>query len=404
MKVHNDYSYGIPNTYYKNQGLTQVRKHTTIRDILPCNHCPNILTNTQITKINFDVSLKPKSLNVYDRKYDMIKCVKLKKNCIVILCGSVVWNPVLLQLSGIGDKKYLENLNIESIYDNPNVGNNMRERRAMTFNLFGYDHYECNNCKCSQQIPQKFYQKEQLLSNVSSSNLKSVSPLNSFTHEANIFIVKKKLSVEMVKNTDITGSKVGYIYGIVNKIFYYLLVFFSKTIFSFIVNKLVDVLMSSYVVQLSKVYSLGYVKITSNNFRIQPAIKSNSLASERDYQSFLEEGPIMLNIYLNIISRLSWIERIINRIIIYFSYYDFIYGNEYKKKKYIEKNNHSVCHRSGTCEINKVVKTDLSVKGVRNIYVGDVSILPQIISTNTSLTSAIIGRRLGYIIKKNHFY
>ncbi|MFP3442066.1 GMC family oxidoreductase N-terminal domain-containing protein, partial [Pantoea sp. SIMBA_133] len=45
----------------------------------------------------------------------------------VILCAGAVDAPKLLQLSGVGDAKALAQLGIDSVIDNPRVGQNLQD-------------------------------------------------------------------------------------------------------------------------------------------------------------------------------------------------------------------------------------------------------------------------------------
>lgn len=68
----------------------------------------------------------------------------------VVLAAGTVNTPRILQLSGIGPKKLLESLDIETVVDAPGVGANFQDHPSF------YMAYECKNCRpsgFSLQIP-----------------------------------------------------------------------------------------------------------------------------------------------------------------------------------------------------------------------------------------------------------
>ena len=83
-----------------------------------------IITNTQISKVIFE-----------DKKAIGVKCIKsegqkeqnIYANSEVILSAGSISSPQILQLSGIGDAKHLQDLGIDVIHNNPAVGQNLQD-------------------------------------------------------------------------------------------------------------------------------------------------------------------------------------------------------------------------------------------------------------------------------------
>lgn len=61
----------------------------------------------------------------------------------------------------------------------------------------------------------------------------------------------------------------------------------------------------------------------------------------------------------------------------------------------------TVYHLSCTCRIGDVVDARLRVFGVKNLRVGDASIMPEIVSGNTNAASIVIGEKAAEIIARD---
>lgn len=103
----------------------------------PAKARPNyhLLTENQVTKILTTKSgvfgLKRKATGVQYAKSasDSLKTISASRE--VIVAGGALHTPVILKLSGIGPKKQLEALGIESVIDLPGVGENLQDHPAM---------------------------------------------------------------------------------------------------------------------------------------------------------------------------------------------------------------------------------------------------------------------------------
>ena len=109
---------------------TNLRSYTKNAYLDPVQSRPNltVLTETTVNKITFKENApagSPVADGVLATLQDgSTKIIRARKE--VILSAGVINSPRLLELSGIGDKKRLEDLNIESVVDNPHVGENFQ--------------------------------------------------------------------------------------------------------------------------------------------------------------------------------------------------------------------------------------------------------------------------------------
>lgn len=98
-----------------------------------------VMGNAVVTRILFD-GTKATGVqylrNHSDKKSEKIKKVYARKQ--VILCAGAINSPKLLMLSGIGDAEMLNNLGIDVVVDNPNVGAHLENQYGaialMTYN------------------------------------------------------------------------------------------------------------------------------------------------------------------------------------------------------------------------------------------------------------------------------
>ncbi|KAF8075259.1 hypothetical protein FPV67DRAFT_624815 [Lyophyllum atratum] len=98
-----------------------------------------VLTGAEATKIIFDEKSLPKDISNIDES-ELVACgieygtplnttqrYTANANIEVILSAGSLKSPQLLELSGVGNKKILENLGIKTILDFPEVGENMQD-------------------------------------------------------------------------------------------------------------------------------------------------------------------------------------------------------------------------------------------------------------------------------------
>ncbi|KAK3725483.1 hypothetical protein LTR37_000453 [Vermiconidia calcicola] len=101
----------------------------------------HLITGQTVTKINFDQDKKATSVDFVPRKgkgaAEATTCTARRE---IILAAGAPHSPQVLQLSGIGPKKLLSGLGIETLVDLPGVGRNFQDQPAM-FIQFTYSDY-----------------------------------------------------------------------------------------------------------------------------------------------------------------------------------------------------------------------------------------------------------------------
>lgn len=100
----------------------------------------HLLTETTVTKVNFDSKKNAIGVSYAKNANVAASSVKAKKEVIVSAGG--VMSAKVLQLSGIGDKRLLQSLNVPVVEDLPGVGLNFQDHGSarMTFRC------KCTNC------------------------------------------------------------------------------------------------------------------------------------------------------------------------------------------------------------------------------------------------------------------
>ena len=112
-----------PRTIHKGK-----RQNAATAFLDPIKHRENlkILTGANVDKVIFE---NKKAVGVEYLQKGVRKSVDAKRE--VILAGGAMASPGILERSGIGAKKRLDELGIEVVHDNPNVGENLLEHRGL---------------------------------------------------------------------------------------------------------------------------------------------------------------------------------------------------------------------------------------------------------------------------------
>ena len=98
----------------------------------------SVLTHAHTQKVLFDNvgnNDQPTAVGIEytDTKYGLTRQIMAKKE--VIICTGSIQTPQLLQCSGIGDTELLESIDVDPIYHNPNVGQNLQDHLELYFQL-----------------------------------------------------------------------------------------------------------------------------------------------------------------------------------------------------------------------------------------------------------------------------
>ena len=110
--------------YYQLSTHKGLRCSTAVAYLRPARKRSNltVLTNSQATRIVF-TGRKASGVELFHQG----KKITLQANKEVLLCAGAIQSPQLLQLSGIGPAKLLQELNIPLIQDLPGVGENLQD-------------------------------------------------------------------------------------------------------------------------------------------------------------------------------------------------------------------------------------------------------------------------------------
>jgi len=110
--------------YYQLSTHKGLRCSTAVAYLRPARKRSNltVLTNSQATRILF-TGRKASGVELFHQG----KKITLQANKEVLLCAGAIQSPQLLQLSGVGPAKLLQELNIPLIQDLPGVGENLQD-------------------------------------------------------------------------------------------------------------------------------------------------------------------------------------------------------------------------------------------------------------------------------------
>ena len=283
---------------------------------------------------------------------------KVFANKEIILSLGTFNSPTLLQVSGIGDEKDLNELGIEAIHNLPGVGKNLQDHVAVYVQHF-----------CKKPITIKSMFRPDV---ASKAFLEAVffgtGPVAAFPLEAGGFVrTRPELDMPDIQfhfcpglGPDMPGSdKHG---------------FFSN------------------ICQL-RPNSRGWVTASSKSNELPPKINTNFLSHEDDLRT-LRDG---VNILRKVFSQPA---------------FDSLKSDEVSPGKEIESeeslNNwiketaETIYHPVGTCkmgiDIMSVVDPKLKVIGTENLRVADASIMPTLVGGNTNAPSMMIGEKASNLI------
>jgi choline dehydrogenase len=105
-----------------------LRCSTALAYLLPALGRPNlkVFSETQVSRILFD-----------GKTATGVECHggKSYNGNEVILSAGAIQSPQLLQVSGIGEKKHLEKINVPIVHENANIGRNLQDHLELYFQM-----------------------------------------------------------------------------------------------------------------------------------------------------------------------------------------------------------------------------------------------------------------------------
>ena len=325
---------------------------------------PNLFirTHTHVTKILFDNNT---AIGVeYEYSNSTKKQVFVIKE--VILSAGVYNTPQLLQLSGIGDKKLLEEHGINVKLDNPNVGSHMQDHPILGIAMKAKDNKE--TIDKYNRFPYNLFSTLEWMNSKSNILISNCAEVNGFIRSE-----QAKKNGEKAPDFQIVASPVVFVdHG----------------------RKILPVNggVSVGVVLLSP-KSRGTVKIKSSNPKDAPLIDPNIFGERDDWERFNQMIRKLKTIKDN-----KNIKNITDEQLVI----DFDNSTEDEIIKSIHENTFLLYHGCCTAAMGKVVDERLYVIGINRLRVVDASIMPNVVRGNTNAPTAVIAEKAADMIYEDH--
>lgn len=138
---------------------------------------------------------------------------------------------------------------------------------------------------------------------------------------------------------------------------------------------------------LSTPQSRGYVKLATSDINDAPIVETNYLQEAQDYKSYRAATELCREIgageaYNGLRKRESLPQQEGDL-------------NDAEWREFLTASVNTYFHPTSTCQIGKVVDSDLKVKGIEGLRIADASVMPHITTGNTNAPSMMIGWRAG---------
>ncbi len=345
--------------YYQLSTHKGLRCSTAVAYLRPARKRSNltVLTNSQATQILF-TDRKASGVELFHKG----KKTTLLANKEVLLCAGAIQSPQLLQLSGIGPAKLLQEFNIPLIQDLPGVGENLQDH--LQYRLI----YELNQpISTNDQLRSIFGKVKMGLDWL----LFRGGPLSIGINQGGLFTkvmpTSSKPDIQFHLGTlsaDMAGGQVHPFSG------------FTMS-----------------VCQL-RPESRGYVRIQSADPLVPPRIVANYLDTQYD-----RDISIAAIKFARSITQTQPLSNLIAR---------EVKPNNPKSNEEIlafcRETGATIFHPSGTCKMGPdddsmaVVDADLRVRGVTGLRVIDCSVMPRLVSGNTNWPVVMIAEKAADII------
>ena len=319
----------------------------------------DIQKNTMVLKIIFEGK---KAIGLICKKNN--KVFKIFANKEIILCAGAIGTPHLLQVSGVGDLEYLNEIGIKPIHDNKSIGQGLQDHYAVRV---------ANQIKLPNSLNEK------------------ASGYKLFIEIMKWFVFKRGL-------ISYSPAHVGAFLKSSPEIDFPDLqfVFTPASYTEGMIGKLQDNPGITCGVWQSRPQSRGYIKAVTNNIIDHPIIQPNYLKEKID-QDVLIQGVKMCRLLLGT----SNIEKI--------SISETLPGDHIKSDKeilnFLRNNGSTVYHAIGSCRMgvdkSAVVTPSLKIRGLENIRIADASIMPTMPSGNTNAATLMIAEKASDLIKKD---
>ena len=319
----------------------------------------NIKKNTTVLKIIFK---NKKAVGLLCKKNN--KTFEIFANKEIILCAGAIGTPHLLQVSGIGDAKYLKSIGIEPLFEIKNVGEGLQ------------DHYAV---RVANRITEPISLNEK------------ARGFNLLLEIIKWFTSKKGL-------ISYSPAHVGAFLKSSPKIDFPDLqfVFTPASYTEGMIGKLQNFPGMTCGVWQSRPQSRGYVRASTNKITDPPIIQPNYLKEKIDQDALVEGVKICRSLL-----RTTEMKKI--------SVCETLPGDNIKSDEeilnFIRNKGATVYHAIGSCRMgvdNKaVVSSSLKINGLSNIRIADASIMPTMPSGNTNAATLMIAEKASDLIKQD---
>ena len=362
---------GVPNTedfnnltqegvgYFQLSTYKGFRCSAAVAYLKPAKKRPNleILTNSQVCKVIFE---NKKAIGIEFIENGIKKMLRANKE--VILSAGAIQSPQILQLSGVGPAKLLQEFNIPVIHDLPGVGENLQDH--LQFRLI----YELNQpISTNDQLSSWFGQLKMGLDWL----LFRSGPLAIGINQGGLFtrVMKGSKTPDIqfhmaTLSAEMAGGKVHSFSG------------FTMS-----------------VCQL-RPESRGFVRIQSADPLIPPKMFANYLATQHD-----RDTSVAAVNFARKISQTETLRSLITR---------EVKPNNPKTDdevlEYCRNNGATIFHPTGTCQMGPdsnpmaVLDSSLRVRGIQGLRVVDCSAMPTVPSGNTNWPAVMLGERAADLI------
>ena len=339
--------------YYQATACRGRRCSTATGYLRPAEKRPNlsVMTDTLVSKILFD-----------GKRAVGVQCAdgKVLNAREIILSGGAFNSPQLLQLSGVGSGKMLQELGIPVVHDLPAVGEDLQDHfYARTF-------WRCNRAITLNDDMTSLWRKAGMVANYV---FRKKGPLTISAGYAAAFVRTRPESTRpdaQIYFINFSTAKRG---GILH----------SHSGFTCAVSQL-------------QVESRGSVRIRSKDPREQPAIRYNYLATENDRRVMVEGLKIARKICETAPMR------------------DYVAGEYYPGEKvktdeewleFSREVGETVFHPTSTCRMGSVVDSTLRVRGMDGLRVVDASVMPAVPSGNINAAVIAVAEKAADLIRKS---
>ncbi|CCN70310.1 Polyethylene glycol dehydrogenase [Vibrio nigripulchritudo SFn118] len=282
----------------------------------------------------------------------------------IILSSGAIGSPQILQLSGIGDRDLMDQLNIPLIHALPGVGQNLQDHLQIRL-VFKTSQRTLNDEVNS--VFKRLWVGMQYAFNRTGPLTLAASQVAVFT-QSNESLSRPDIQFHM---QPLSADKPGE----------------GAHPFS---------AFTSSVCQL-RPYSRGYVQIKSRNPADHPEIQPNYLSDERDEKTVVDA----IKVARKISAQPALAKHILE---------EFVPGSQYQTDEELleaaRNFSQTIYHPTSTCKMGiddmAVVDERLRVYGVKQLRVADASIMPEIVSGNTNAPTIMIAEKAADMILEDN--